>query len=122
MKKKISLFLLCISSFQSFAQNDKSNDSLQIADTNHTAIDKLIKENDSIIQLNARYEDSMRMLFTETGNKNTDRPVSDAKKREDKRNSQLYFRTGLGVFFLGLLVFRLVRKRKKERGRDDTRR
>jgi hypothetical protein len=112
MKKIFFSSLFCLLSFISFAQN-KSNDSLLIADTTHATTERLIRQNDSIIQLNTRYEDSMRMLFTETGNKNTDRPVSDAKKREDKRNSQLYFRTGLGVFFLGLLVFRLVRKRKK---------
>jgi hypothetical protein len=113
MKKNFSLFLLCISSFISFAQDNKSNDTLQIADTNHTVIDKLIKENDSIIQLNARYEDSMRMLFAETNNTGTGNLVNEAKKRKEKTNRQLYFRIGLGVFFLGLLVFRSVKKSKK---------
>jgi hypothetical protein len=114
MKKNLSLFLFCISSFISFAQDNKSNDSLQIADTNHTAIQRLIKENDSIILLNARYEDSMRMLFTETNNKNNNSLVNAAEKRKEKTNRQLYFRIGLGVFFLGLLVFRLVKKSKEE--------
>jgi hypothetical protein len=113
MKNNFSLFLLCISSFVSFAQNNKSNDSLRIADTNHAAIERLIKENDSIIQLNSRYEDSMRMLYTETNNTGAGSLVIEAKKRKEKNNRQLYFRIGLGVFFLGLLVFRLVKKNKK---------
>jgi hypothetical protein len=111
MKKALLLFLLYILSFIPFAQ--ERIDSSQTSETSHTEIDKLIKQNDSIILLNARYEDSMRMLFNESNNKNTDKSLSDTGKREDKRNRQLYFRIGLSVFFLGLLVFRLVKKRKK---------
>lgn len=84
-----------------------------MADTGHAATERLIKQNDSIIQLNARYEDSMRMLFAEANNKNNDSLESNAEKREEKKDRQLYFRIGLAVFLLGLLVFRLVKKRKK---------
>jgi hypothetical protein len=113
MKKTLSFFLLWSLSFISFAQKTKSNDSQQMADTNQTAIERLFKQNDSIIQLNARYEDSMRMLFTETNNGNTNSVVSNAEKRKDKSNRQQYFRISLGVFLLGLIIFRLVKKRKK---------
>lgn len=82
-------------------------------DTGHAATERLIKQNDSIIQLNASYEDSMRMLFAEANNKKNDSLVSNAEKRKEKNDRQLYFKTALVVFLLGLLVFRLVKKRKK---------
>ena len=112
MKKSFFLPLFCLLSSVPFAQN-KRNDTLPVAATAHAATERLIKQNDSIIQLNTRYEDSMRMLFTEANNKNNDSLVSNAEKRKEKNDRQLYFRIGLTVFFLGLLIFRLVKKRKK---------
>ena len=50
----------------------------------------------------------------EQNNRNLDEFVRLQREQEAKQKKAMWLRLGLGVFFLGVLVFGLMRKRKKK--------
>jgi hypothetical protein len=65
-----------------------------------------------------RLEDSLAKLqiqqSLDQNSKSLDLFLADMKEREKKEKRQLYIRIGLGVAFLAIVVYGLVRRRKKK--------
>jgi len=84
----------------------------------HQKVDSSLKELDSLNeQLNNGYKKTMDSIYdhleTERNNRNLDMFLQMQKEREAKQKKEAYLRIGLGVLFLGILVFGLMRRRKK---------
>jgi len=81
------------------------------ADTNTPVLISM----DSMLQ---RINDSMRKENLEQNNRNLDAFVALQKEREAKEKKRMYFRLGIGILFLAVMVIGLLRKRKKAKSRD----
>lgn len=60
-----------------------------------------------------KINDSLIKESLEQNNRNLDAFMAMQKEREAKEKKRMYIRIGLGIFFLAVLVFGLIRKNRK---------
>lgn len=113
----IAVFIL--SAFYCNAQRDSlhiNNDKL------NRQIDSSIKQLDSMNQrINEGYKQTMHTMDSinmhleqERNNRALDSFLRMQKEREEKQKKAMWIRLGIGVLFLGVLIFGLLRRRKTQ--------
>jgi len=115
--KKIPFLFFTLMSIATAAQDiSKGVDSMQKQlSTQMAAYDSSAKVTDSIIKAFNKRNDSMEMArFNEQNSRNLDGLVSMMKEREQKQKQGMWIRLGFGLLMLGVLIFGLLRKRKKK--------
>ncbi|MBL7702589.1 MAG: hypothetical protein JNM14_10075 [Ferruginibacter sp.] len=79
------------------------------------AFDSSRKSFDSIYAANLKKRDSIdRVQFTEQNTRNLNSFVKTMQERNRKQKQQMWMRLGFGALMLGVLIFGLLRKRKKK--------
>lgn len=89
---------------------------------NADSIARVIDSSSKLIQKTTqdveRWKDSLNQMqlrrFTQQNGKDLDLFLADMKEREREEKQQLYIRIGLGAAFLAVLIFGLLRRRKKK--------
>jgi len=115
--KQIFILLFTIISVTTSAQDlSKSIDSMRRQLSKDMAsYDSAKKITDSLVLISNKRFDSVEMArFNEQNSRNLDGLVSMMKEREQKQKQAMWLRLGFGMLMLGVLVFGLVRKRKKK--------
>jgi hypothetical protein len=115
--KKIFILLFTIISITSAAQDiSKGIDSMrkQLA-KDMASYDSAKKAADSLMLINNRRFDSVEMArFNEQNSRNLDGLLRTMKEREQKQKHAMWLRLGFGILMLGVLIFGLLRKRRKK--------
>lgn len=73
--------------------------------------DSAKKVADSLMLINNKRFDSVEM---ERNNRNLDALMSTMKERDQKQRQAMWMRLGFGILMLSVLIFGLLRKRKKK--------
>ena len=118
MKKYLLITAVLFAATVCYAQKDTSPKLLHIDNEKLSKqIDSSRKQLDSI---NERINNSFKSMDSaymkqqaEQNNRNLDAFMAMQKEREAKQKKAMWIRLGLGVFFLGVLIFGLMRRRKK---------
>lgn len=112
MKKIFFLFFTIITLSSSAQDLSKGIDSMrkQLA-KNMASYDSAKKVADSLMILNNKRFDSLDMA---RNRRNLDALVSMMKERDQKQRKAMWLRLGFGILMLGVLIFGLLRKRKKK--------
>jgi hypothetical protein len=115
--RKLSFLFFTIITISSSAQDiSKGIDSMrkQLA-KDMASYDSAKKVADSLMIFNNKRFDSLEMArFNEQNSRNLDGLVSMMKEREQKQKQGMWLRLGFGILMLGVLIFGLLRKRKKK--------
>ena len=112
--KQIFILVFTILSFSSSAQDlSKSIDSMRRQlNKNMASYDSARKEADSLMLINnSRFDSVERVRYMEQNTRNL---VSFIKERDRKQKQAMWTRLGFGMLMLGVLIFGLLRKRKKK--------
>lgn len=79
------------------------------------SFDSAKKTADSLMMFNNKRFDSVEMArFNEQNSRNLDGLLRTMKEREQKQRQGMWLRLGFGILMLGVLIFGLLRKRKKK--------
>lgn len=111
--RRLFLLLCILFSLTLVAQKPDKFEELQQSIAKQAAdLDSIKKVNDSLL---IKRMDSMNMVtFKEQNSRNLDAFVRTIKEREQKQKQQMWMRLGFGVLMMGVLIFGLLRKRKKK--------
>ena len=121
MRPITAFFFLIMCCFYTTAQKHSSPKLLKIDNEKmKREIDSSMKELDSInARINEGYKQTMHTMDSvnnhlqqEQNERNLESFVRMQKERETKKKKAMWLRLGLGVFFLGVLVFGWMRRRK----------
>ena len=118
MKKYLLIIAIMFSVTVSCAQKDTSPKLLHIDNEKLSKqIDSSMKQLDSINErLNNSYkimDSANRRQMMEQNNRNLDAFMAMQREREAKQKKAMWIRLGLGVLFLGVLIFGVMRRKKK---------
>ena len=117
MKKYLLITAVMFSVTVSYAQKDTSPKLLHIDNEKLSKqIDSSMKQLDSINErLNNSYkimDSANRRQMMEQNNRNLDAFMAMQREREAKQKKAMWIRLGLGVLFLGVLIFGVMRRKK----------
>jgi Tfp pilus assembly protein PilN len=113
-KSFLSLFILF--SLTATAQKTNKFEDLQKNIAKQRAeLDSMQKVNDSMFKVRMKRSDSIeRARFNEQNTRNLNSFVKSMQERDRKQKRAMWMRLGLGVLMLGVLIFGLLRRRKKK--------
>jgi parvulin-like peptidyl-prolyl isomerase len=114
----IAILFITVGGYGQHQKQPKLNDMGKDLQKMQQQTDSSIKALDSLnAHLNDGYKKTMDSVYnhleTEQNNRNMDMFLQMQREQQAKQKKEALLRIGLGVLFLGVLVFGLMRRRKK---------